>query len=95
MKRLLAALAALALTGCGSVVEPAEGRSEISAVKVVDQIVHNHYSKAWNDLHPTDQAVAPRGEYVTAEPVAGARGRRDRRAVGVKDESVGIGDGRS
>ena len=29
------------------------------AVKVVDQIVHNRYTTAWDDLHPVDQKVAP------------------------------------
>ena len=95
MRYALAALAALALTGCGgsSSAVPRDD-SQKAALKVLDQIVHNRYTEAWDDLHPADQAVAPRGEYVTCEsrsPVISIP--RSVRAVGIKDESIGLGDG--
>ena len=98
MKYLLAvfvALAALAITGCGgsSSGTPKDDPKQ-AAVKVLTQIVHNRYTQAWDDLHPTDQAVAPRDEYVTCEsrsPVASVP--LTVRPVGVKNESIGLGDG--
>lgn len=95
MRYALAALAALALTGCGgsSSAVPRDDPQK-AALKVLDQIVHNRYTEAWDDLHPADQAVAPRGEYVTCEsrsPVISIP--RSVRAVGIKDESIGLGDG--
>jgi hypothetical protein len=90
-----AALAVLAFTGCGSSASGApKDDPKKAALKVLDQIVHNRYTEAWDDLHPTDQAVAPRDEYVTCEsrsPVVSIP--RSVRAVGVKDESIGLGDG--
>jgi hypothetical protein len=95
MRFLLAALAVLALAGCGgssSAAPKADPRQ--AAVKVLDQIVHNRYTEAWDDLHPTDQGVAPRAEYVGCEsrsPVIATP--RSVRVVGLKDESIGLGDG--
>ncbi len=85
----------LALAGCGgsSSATPKDD-PKLAAVKVLDQIVHNRLTEAWDDLHPVDQAVAPRAEYVTCEsrsPVIALP--RSVRAVGVKDESIGLGDG--
>ena len=56
MKRLLLLLAAAALmaAGCGSSNTQPKDDPGLFAVKVVDQIVHNRYSAAWNDLHPSD-----------------------------------------
>src|SRR5439155_27175534 len=95
MRFLVAALAVLALTGCGASSSAApKGDPRQAALKVLDQIVHNRYTEAWDDLHPTDQAVAPRAEYVGCEsrsPVIATP--RSVRVVGVKDESIGLGDG--
>ena len=64
------------------------------AVNVVKQITGNSYTAAWNDMHPTDQKVAPLEEYVTCEsrsPVLTAPSAM--KVVGVSDESVGLGNG--
>ncbi|HEY8406603.1 MAG TPA: hypothetical protein VIK66_01370 [Gaiellaceae bacterium] len=95
MRVLLAAFAAVAITGCGasSSGTPKDDPKQ-AAVKVLNQIVHNHYTEAWDDLHPTDQAVAPRDEYVNCEsrsPVIAVP--LTVRALRVKDESIGLGDG--
>jgi hypothetical protein len=95
VRYVVAALAALALTACGTTSSgvPKDDPKQ-AALKVLDQIVHNRYVEAWDDLHPTDQAVAPRDEYVSCEsksPVVSIP--RAVRALGVTDESVGLGDG--
>ena len=87
---------ALLVTGCGSKrdVKPQES-PRLAAVRVLDQIVHNHYSQAWGDLHSADQKVAPLAEYVgceTRSPVI-ATPRRVK-VVSVNSESVGLGDGK-
>jgi len=90
------ALLALALAGCGgsqAAKQPAADPKQV-AVQVLGLIVHNHYTKAWDSLHPDDQAVAPRVEYVSCEsksPVQEAP--TSVTVVRVKHESVGIGDG--
>lgn len=94
MRYLAAALAVAALAACGSSSSTPKDDPKVAAMKVLDQIVHNRYTVAWDDLHPTDQAVAPRDEYVTCEsrsPVIAVP--RSVRAVSVTDESVGLGDG--
>jgi len=92
--RRLALLAMLVLAGCGGKDAQPKGDPGKFAVAVVDQIVHNHYSKVWGDLHPKDQEVAPFAEYVACEtrnPVIAVP--RTVKVLSVKDESVGIGDG--
>ena len=94
MKVLVPVLAALALAGCGSSSSTPKDDPKDAALKVLDQIVHNHYTEAWDDLHPKDQAVAPRDEYVNCEsrsPVIAVP--RSVKAVAVTDESIGLGDG--
>lgn len=96
MRRLLPLVAVAALAaGCGGRSSSTPSADPQQAAKtVLDQIVHNRYAEAWDDLHPADQAVAPRAEYVGCEsrsPVIALP--RSVRAVGVKDESVGLGDG--
>ena len=95
MKYVLATLAVLALAGCGGSSSAApKSDPRQAAVKVLDQIVHNRYTEAWDDLHPTDQAVAPRTEYVGCESRSPVIAKpRSVRVVGVKDESIGLGDG--
>ena len=93
MKRV-ALLAVLVLAGCGG--EDAQPKDDPGrfAVGVVDQIVHNHYSDVWDDLHPKDQAVAPLAEYVACEtrnPVIAVP--RTVEVKSVVEESVGLGDG--
>lgn len=93
MTRAAALLAVLALAACGGSSQPKDDPAKF-AVSVVDQIVHNRYSKVWDDLHPKDQAVAPFGEYVACEtrnPVITAP--RTVKVKSVNDESVGLGDG--
>jgi hypothetical protein len=62
----LAAVAAL-VAGCGSSSAKPSADPRQAALKVLDQIVHNRYTEAWDDMHPTDQQVAPRAEYVDCE----------------------------
>jgi hypothetical protein len=96
--RLLALVAvAGALTACGGHATSSKGSGDPGtfAVGVVKLIVGNSYSTAWQELHSTDQAVAPLDEYVSCEsrsPVLTAPSSL--RVVGVSDESVGLGDGR-
>ena len=96
MKRLVLLLAAigLAVAGCGGSNAQPKDDPGAFAVKVVDQIVHNRYSAAWNDLHPADQKVAPSAEYVQCEtrsPVLSAP--TTTKVLSVSSESVGIGNG--
>ncbi len=86
-------LAAVLVAGCGAAKQP-QADPGVFATKVVDLIVHNMYSTAWADLHPVDQQVAPSTEYVGCEnrnPVIAVP--RTVTVLGVKDESIGIGDG--
>ena len=88
-----ALLAAVLVAGCGGAKQP-QADPGVFATKVVDLIVHNKYSDAWTDLHPVDQQVAPSTEYVGCEnrnPVIAVP--RTVKVLGVKDESIGIGDG--
>jgi hypothetical protein len=88
---VVAALAA----GCGAGGSATpSGDPGAAATNVLDQIVHNRYTDAWADLHPIDQAVAPRAEYVGCESRSPVIARpRTVRTMSVKDESVGLGDG--
>ena len=95
MTRLAAVvlLTAVLAAGCGAAKQP-QADPGVFATKVVDLIVHNKYSAAWADLHPVDQQVAPSTEYVGCEnrnPVIAVP--RTVKVLGVKDESIGIGDG--
>jgi hypothetical protein len=95
VRYVVVGLAALGLTACGaaSFSTPKDDPKD-AAIKVLDQIVHNRYTEAWDDLHPTDQAVAPRAEYVGCESRSPVIAKpRTVRAVAVTDESVGLGDG--
>jgi hypothetical protein len=90
---LLLVAAALA-AGCGASSKP-KGDPGVFATKVVDLIVHNKYSAAWEDLHSVDQQVAPFSEYVgceTRSPVIAVP--RTTKVLSVNDESVGIGNGK-
>jgi hypothetical protein len=96
MKQLLLLLVALVVVvvGCGGSSSQPKDDPGAFAVKVVDQIVHNRYSSAWNDLDPVDQEVAPSSEYVQCEnrsPVLTAP--TSAKVLSVSSESVGIGDG--
>jgi len=90
---LLAAVA-IAVASCGSSAAPSADPGAV-ATHVLDQIVHNRYTEAWDGMHPVDQKVAPRDEYVSCEsrsPVIATP--RTVKVVGVKDVSVGLGDGK-
>jgi hypothetical protein len=96
MRSIAAVVALVALaSGCGGhSAAPRQDPGQF-AVGVVTLIVHNHYARAWTDLHPVDQKVAPLAEYVECEtrsPVLTAP--TSMKAVGVSDESVGLGNGR-
>ena len=95
MASLLVLLVAAA-AGCGSNrdAKPQEN-PRLAAVRVLDQIVHNHYSDAWGDLHSVDQKVAPLSEYVGCETRSPVIARpRSVKVVSVNTESVGLGDGK-
>src|SRR5262249_4205040 len=65
------------------------------AVGVVRLIVENRYGEAWADLHPIDQLVAPKGEYVGCENRTRFSAKFVRATPGpVTDEAVGLGNGR-
>jgi hypothetical protein len=88
-------LVAVAAAGCGSGSPAPRGDPGATAAGIVRLIAHNRYGEAWEALHPIDQKVAPRAEYVACEsrsPVVAAP--RAIRVLGVSDESVGLGDGR-
>jgi hypothetical protein len=85
--------AGLVLAGCGASAQPKDDPG-VFAVRVVKLIVHNHYSKVWDDLHSADQRVAPFAEYVGCEvrtPVIAVP--RSVKVLSVNDESVGLGNG--
>jgi hypothetical protein len=89
----LLALVAVLAAGCGAAKRPKDDPG-VFATKVVDLIVHNKYSDAWEDLHPVDRDVAPSTEYVSCEtrnPVIAVP--RTLKVLRVEDQSIGIGDG--
>jgi len=94
----LAALALLmgAASACGgssSATQPAGDPKQV-AVHVLDQIVHNRYTEAWDGLYAVDQKVAPRGEYVDCESRSPVNATPTSvSVVKVEDASVGLGDG--
>ena len=85
--------AAALLTACGGGSSPKDDPGTF-ALNVVRLITHNQYERAWADLHPDDQRVAPLQRYVTCEsrtPVIAIP--VDTKVVSVNDESVGLGNG--
>jgi hypothetical protein len=97
MRALVPAFVAMTLlAGCGSQrsAKPKES-PRVAAVRVLDQIVHNHYTDAWGGLHSVDQGVAPLAEYVGCETRSPVIARpRTVKVVSVNKESVGLGDGK-
>lgn len=90
----LAAVLALVAPGCGASGAPKADPGAV-ATHVLDQIVHNRYTEAWDGLHPVDQKVASRDEYVSCEsrsPVIAVP--LTVKVVGISDQSVGLGDGK-
>jgi hypothetical protein len=93
---LLAAALVLTLAGCGggSSAAPKDDPKQV-ARNVLDLIVNNHYTEAWDGLHPVDQAVAPRTEYVGCESRSPVIAKPlSVKVVRVTKESVGLGDGK-
>ena len=74
---------------------PQRGDPGEFAVGVVRLIVENRYGEAWADLHPIDQRVASKGEYVGCENRTRFSAKFVRATPGpVTDEAVGLGNGR-
>jgi hypothetical protein len=97
VKRLIAIAAlALALSACGgssSAKRPTDDPKQV-AMHVLDQIVHNMYTEAWDGLYAVDQKVAPRTEYVDCESRSPVNSVPvSVKVVKVEDTSVGLGDG--
>ena len=94
--RLLALVALAAfLAGCGSSSSAPKDDPGAFAKSVVRLIVMNQYSRAWQDMHPTDQAVASHDEYVSCEQSSPVQATpTSMEVVGVSDVSVGLGDGK-
>ena len=62
---------------------------------VLDQIVNNMYTEAWDGLYGVDQAVAPRTEYVDCESRSPVNAKPlTVKVVKVVDAPVGLGNGR-
>ena len=92
--KLLPLLAVLVVAGCGSGSAAPKDDPGAFAVGVVKMITGNSYSRAWQDMHSTDQKVAPLDEYVSCEsrsPVLTAPTAMT--VVGVTEESIGLGNG--
>ena len=97
MRRLAAlALLVVAVSACGgssTVKQPTDDPKDV-AMHVLDQIVHNMYTEAWDGLYGVDQKVAPRREYVDCESRSPVNATPiSVNAVKVEDTSVGLGDG--
>jgi hypothetical protein len=97
VKLLLLPLAfgALLVAGCGGGSAAPKDDAGAFAVNVVKLITDNSYTRAWQDLHSTDQKVAPLDEYIVCEsrsPVILAPSSM--KVVGLSDESVGLGNGK-
>ena len=93
MKAAALLAAVLVVAGCGGSSQPKEDPAKF-ATQLLDLIVHNKYSTAWDGLHSKDKKVAPFGEYVHCEqqsPVIAVPTSVKVRSV--NDESVAIGDG--
>jgi hypothetical protein len=89
-------VAGLALAGCGS---KAHARPKDDpgafAVRVLGLLTRNEYTRAWDDLHPEDQRVAPLAEYVSCETRSPVIARPlSVKVVKVNEESIGLGNGR-
>jgi hypothetical protein len=95
MKVILLTGVVAVLAGCGGHSAQPKDDPGVFAVGVVKLITGNSYTRAWQDMHPIDQKVASLDEYVTCEsrsPVLTAP--TSIKAVGVTDESIGLGDGK-
>jgi hypothetical protein len=95
MRRLLPlGLVVVLLTACGGRSATPHDDPGAFAIKVVNLIVTNQYSRVWTDLHPDDQRVAPLQEYVACETRSPVLTQPTSvKVAGVSDESVGLGNG--
>ena len=90
---VLLVVAASACGGSSSAKQPTDDPKDV-AVRVLDQIVHNRYTEAWDGLYGVDQKVAPRREYVDCESRSPVNATPTSvNVVKVEDTSVGLGDG--
>ncbi len=92
---VLLLLVGVLLAGCGGNGAAPKADPSVFAVKVVNLLLHNQYAKAWGDLHPDDQHVAPLAEYVGCETRTPIVARPlTVKVVKVTKESIGLGNGK-
>jgi hypothetical protein len=95
MRLALVVVAAALLAGCGSSSSAPKDDPGVFAVGVVKLITGNSYARAWQDLHSTDQKVAPLEEYINCESRSPVLTQPTSvRVVKIVDASVGLGDGK-
>jgi hypothetical protein len=59
-----AVLVALACAGCGGDEDLAASGAGEAQVEVLDDLYGGRYARAWEDLHPEHQQIAPRSRFV-------------------------------
>jgi hypothetical protein len=65
MRKLgVAALLALACTACGGEEDPAATGPGRAQVQFLENFYGGRYARAWDDLHPAHQRIAPRTRFV-------------------------------
>jgi hypothetical protein len=75
MRRLaVAVLLAAACAGCGGEEDPATSGPGIAQVELLENLYGGRYARAWADLHPAHQRLAPRARFVRCAGRAVPRG---------------------
>jgi hypothetical protein len=65
MRRVvLAVLLTVACAGCGGEQDPAATGPGRAQVRLLEYIYGGRYDRAWGDLHPAHQRIAPRARFV-------------------------------
>ena len=91
---VLLLIASVLVAGCGGNGSTPKADPAVFTVKIVNLLVRNQYAKAWGDLHPEDQRVAPLSEYVGCETRTPIVARPlTIKVLKVEKESIGLGNG--